>query len=109
MTVCPPGAPAPQPEDPINGYSIVFAIGPVVFWLWGHNLTGGPYTEAHSDETHLCIWPALADDVYWPPRRTLQTEAELQELSRRTPAGIEPRGYSEMAPRLPQLTPPQSG
>jgi hypothetical protein len=42
LTMRPPGAPEPQPSDPVNGYSVVFAIGPVVFWLWGHSLTGGP-------------------------------------------------------------------
>lgn len=50
MTMRPPGAPVPQPSDPVNGYSVVYAIGPVVFWLWGHSLTGDPYIEARSDD-----------------------------------------------------------
>jgi hypothetical protein len=103
MTVQPPGAPVPQPGDPMNGYSVVFAIGPVVFWLWGHDLTGGPYTEAHSGDAHVLIWPALGSDVHWPPRHTFEAEAELQALSHRLPAGVAPRGLAEMAPRLPHL------
>jgi hypothetical protein len=78
-----PGAPILQPSDPVNGYS-VYAIGPVVFWLWGHSLTGGPYIEARSDDAHQLIWPALGGDVHWPPRSTLQAEAELLELAHRT-------------------------
>jgi hypothetical protein len=103
LTMRPPGAPVPQRSDPVNGYSVVYAIGPVVFWLWGHSLTGGPYIEAGSDDAHQLIWPALGGDAHWPPRRTLQAEADLQELSHRTPTGVEPRGLAEMAPRLPQL------
>jgi len=104
MTLNPPGAPVPKPGDPVNGYSVVFAIGPVVFWLWGHSLVGGPYTQARSDDAHALIWPALGNDVHWPPRRTLQAEAELQALSHLAPTGVEPRGLAEIASRLPQLT-----
>jgi hypothetical protein len=108
MTMRPPGAPIPQPSDPVNGYSVVYAIGPVVFWLWGHNLTGGPYTDAHTNGAHTLIWPALGSDAHWPPRHTFQTEAELRALSLRLPTGVEPRGLEEIGPRLPRLQPAPS-
>jgi hypothetical protein len=41
----------------MNGYSVVFAIDPVVFWLWGHSLTGGPYTEARSHHEWAPVGP----------------------------------------------------
>jgi hypothetical protein len=102
LTMRPPGAPVPQPSDPVNGYSIVYAIGPVVFWLWGHSLTGGPYIEAAQTMPTSSSGQRSAA-TYWPPSSTLQAEAELQVLSQRTPTGVEPRGLAEMAPRLPEL------
>jgi hypothetical protein len=92
VTMRPADEPQPQVGDETNGFGVLFTVGPVAFWLWRHSLRGGPYAESGSDDAHLLIWPALGADVRWPPRETLQTEAELKELSRRMPTGVEPRG-----------------
>ena len=68
MTVRPADAPPPRPSDPVNGFGVVFAIGPLLFWLFGHNLRGHLYTSAGSDDAHVLIWPALGNQVLWPPR-----------------------------------------
>ena len=88
MTIRPADAPPPQPTDPVNGFGVVFAIGPLVFWLFGHTLRGDLYTSAGSDDAHVLIWPALGNDVRWPPRQTLQTEAELEQLALHVPSGL---------------------
>jgi hypothetical protein len=87
MTLRPATEPAPQEGDPLNGFGVVYAIGPVVFWLFGADLPGDPRPNAGSDDAHVLIWPALGRDVRWPPRKTLAREADLEALARRVPRG----------------------
>jgi hypothetical protein len=87
MSVRPDGEGAPQLGDPLNGFGVAYAIGPLVFWLFGADLPGNPRTSADSDDAHLLIWPALGRDVRWPPRETLHMEADLEALARRMPSG----------------------
>jgi hypothetical protein len=91
MTVRPEGE-EPQRADPVNGFGVVFAIGPLCLWLFGHDLPGESRTQAGSDDRHLLIWPALGADVRWPPRETFAKEGELEELARRMPAGTQVHG-----------------
>jgi len=92
----PAGEPTPRESDPINGLGVVFAIGPLAFWLFGADLPGNPRTNAGSDDAHLLIWPALGQDVRWPPRKSLALEAELEALARRMPSGTEVHGMPRM-------------
>jgi hypothetical protein len=92
MTVGPADGPPLRPGDPINGFGVAFAMGPVAFWLVGYDVPGGPHTQAGSDDGHLLIWPALGRDVGWPPRRPFESEQELLELARRLPTGTIVRG-----------------
>ena len=71
----------------MNGFGVVFAVGPVAFWLFGYGLPGAPQTQGGSDDTHILIWPALGPDVYWPPLKALESERDLMELARRLPTG----------------------
>lgn len=87
---------APAVGDPINGFGVVFAIGPVAFWLFGYDLPGGIQTSAGSDDAHVLIWPALGPDVRWPPRDRLEREAQLEELARRMPAGTVVHGMPKV-------------
>jgi hypothetical protein len=96
MTVREADGPAPQPGDSMNGFGVVFAIGPVAFWLFGYRLPGEPRTSAGSDDAHLLIWPALGPDVRWPPRVSLGREAELEELARRMPTGTTIHGMPQL-------------
>jgi hypothetical protein len=95
MSVRAEGEPPPQEGDPMNGFGVVFAIGPVAFWLFGYELPGGIQTGAGSDDAHLLIWPPLGPDVRRPPRVTLEREAELEELARRMPAGTQVHGMPQ--------------
>lgn len=92
MTVGPVDGPHLHPGDPMNGFGIAFAVGPVAFWLVGYDVPGGPHTQGGSDDKHLLIWPALGRDVRWPPATALESEQELQELARRLPTGTIVRG-----------------
>ncbi len=94
MTVRPGGEPVPAPKvgEPMNAFGIVFAIGPVAFWLFGYDLPGPLQTSAGSDDTHVLIWPALGRDVRWPPPLTLEREAQLEALARRMPSGTQVHG-----------------
>ncbi len=83
---------APTADDPINGFGVAYAIGPVVFWLFGHELPGRLLTEGRSGEAELLIWPALGPDIRWPPRKALRTADDLSRLARRMPDGVTPRG-----------------
>lgn len=96
MMLRPASESAPQEGDPLNGFGVVYAIGPLAFWLFGADLPGNPQTSAASDDAHLLIWPALGGEVRWPPRETLHTEADLEALARRVPSGTEVHGM----PRL---------
>ena len=91
ITVRPGGDPAPQVGEPINGYGVAFAVGPVAWWLFGHDV---PVTDmkSGSDDAHLLIWPALGPDIRWPPLHTLETEAELEQLARHMPTGTAVHG-----------------
>lgn len=71
----------------MNGFGVVFAVGPVAFWLFGYDLPGAPQTQGGSDDAHVLIWPALGPDVYWPPSKVLESEGDLVELARRVPTG----------------------
>lgn len=77
----------PQAGSETNGFVAVLAIRPLVVWLFGHELAEGPLTSARSDNAHHLIWPATGR-TWWPPALTLQTERELEELSRRLPGGV---------------------
>lgn len=92
MTVGPVDGPPLTPGEPMNGFGLAFAVGPVAFWLVGYDVPGGPHTAAGSDDKHLLIWPALGPDVRWPPPSALESEQELMELSRRLPTGTIVRG-----------------
>jgi hypothetical protein len=96
MTVVGEGDVAPQQGDPMNGFGVVFAIGPLAFWLFGYDLPGELRTSAGSDDEHLLIWPALGPDVRWPPPVTLEREAQLEELARRMPAGTVVHGMPKL-------------
>lgn len=100
MTVLPGSEGVPDPDGPLNGFGVVFAVGPLAFWLAGYNLPGSTsQTTAGSDDAHLLIWPALGPDVRWPPRETLEREAQLEELARRVPAGTHVHGQPLVPPR----------
>lgn len=92
MTVGPIDGPPLRPGDPMNGFGVAFAIGPVAFWLVGYEVPGGPHKQAGSDDAHLLVWPALGPDVRRPPTNSLKSEQELMELSRRLPTGTIVRG-----------------
>ena len=71
MTALPQGESAPLVGDPMNGFGVAYAIGPLAFWLFGVDLPGNPQTSAGSDEPppHLAgarpRYPlAAADDDY---------------------------------------------
>jgi hypothetical protein len=51
MTVGPADDTTLRPGDPMNGFGVVFAVGPVAFWLFGYDLPGAPQTQGESD-TH---------------------------------------------------------
>jgi len=87
MTVRAEGDSAPAVGDDMNGFGVVFAVGPLVFWLFGYDLPGGVQTAAGSDDEHVLIWPTAGPDVWWPPRKMLEREAQLEELARRMPTG----------------------
>jgi hypothetical protein len=99
-TVQVPGKPPPQPSDPINGFQVVFTIGPVVFWLVGYDLPEPVDVTVGSDGAHLLIWPALGPNVAWPPLEPLTTEGELAALSRHIPFGSQLLS----APNVPPFT-----
>ena len=69
MTVVHGAEGPPNPEGAMNGFGVVYAIGPLTFWLFGYDLPGDLQTSAGSDDAHLLIWPALGPDVRWPPPR----------------------------------------
>jgi hypothetical protein len=92
MTLGPADGPPLHPGDPMNGFGVAFAVGPVAFWLVGYDVPGGPHTQAGSDDKQLLIWPALGADVRWPPQKALESEQELMELSKRLPTGTIVRG-----------------
>jgi hypothetical protein len=94
MTVGPADDTTLRAGDPMNGFGVVFAVGPVAFWLFGYDLPGAPQTQGGSDDTHVLIWPALGSDVYWPPPKALESERDLMELARRVPTGTVIRGDS---------------
>jgi hypothetical protein len=94
MTVGPADDPDLRPGDPMNGFGVVFAVGPVGFWLFGYDLPGSPQTSAGSDDAHLLMWPSLGRDVYWPPPKALESEQDLIELAQRLPTGTILRGDS---------------
>jgi hypothetical protein len=96
MSVRAEGDPAPEREDPINGFGVAFAIGPVVLWLFGYDLPGEPRTSADSDQGHLLIWPAVGPEIRWPPQESLQQESELEELARRMPSGTVIHGKPQL-------------
>jgi hypothetical protein len=83
---------APTADDRINGFVVVFVIGPVVFWLFGHDLPGQLLAEGQSGDTHLLVWPAFGPDISWPPARALTTADDLSRLARRMPEGVTPGG-----------------
>lgn len=86
------GMPTPSDGDPINCFGVAYAIGPVAFWLFGHDLPGPLRTGAASDDAHLLIWPALGPDVRWPPAKPFGTADDLNRLARRMPDGVQPQG-----------------
>jgi hypothetical protein len=92
MTIEPPGRPAPEIGDPMNGFGVVYAIGPLAFWLFGYDLPGGVLTRVGSDDAHGLIWPALGPDIRWPPRVTLEHEDDLRELAATVPPGTQVHG-----------------
>jgi hypothetical protein len=92
MTVQPPGRPPPQIGDPMNGFGVVFAIGPLAFWLVGYDLPEGVLTQAGSDDAHVLVWPALGPDVRWPPQVTLEREDDLREMAATVPPGTQIHG-----------------
>jgi hypothetical protein len=92
MSIAPEGTPPPRPGDRLNAFGVAFTIGPLAFWLFAADVPEGPLTKAGSDDAHLLIWPLTGADVRWPPPRSLTSEAELRELSRRLPTGVIPRG-----------------
>ncbi len=98
MSVRPQSESAPEIGNAMNGFGVTFAIGPVAFWLFGADLPGNPQTSAGSDDRHLLIWPALGPDVRWPPRETIEREAELEELARRMPTGTLVHGMPTLTP-----------
>jgi hypothetical protein len=98
MTVLPGAEGAPDPDGPMNGFGVAFAIGPLAFWLFGYDLPGDLQTNAGSDDAHLLIWPALGPSVRWPPREALEREAQLDELARRMPAGTQVHGMPSVPP-----------
>ena len=96
MSVAPGGGAPPAKDGPMNGFGVVFAIGPVAFWLFGYDLPGDTLTSAGSDDAHLLVWPALGPDVRWPPRVTLEREADLEALARRMPGGTVVHGMPQL-------------
>jgi len=98
MTAVPQGEGAPQVGDPMNGFGVAYAVGPLAFWLFGVDLPGNPQTSAGSDDGHLLIWPALGPDIRWPPRETITREADLEALARRMPDGTLIHGMPTVAP-----------
>jgi hypothetical protein len=42
----------PNPEGAMNGFGVVYAIGPLIFWLFGYDLPGDLQTSAGSDDAH---------------------------------------------------------
>jgi hypothetical protein len=98
MTVVHGAEGPPNPEGAMNGFGVVYAIGPLTFWLFGYDLPGDLQTSAGSDDAHLLIWPALGPDVRWPPRGTLEREAQLEELAQRMPAGTHVHGRPSVPP-----------
>jgi hypothetical protein len=97
--VQPQDEPSPGVGDDMNGFGVVFASGPVAFWLFRYDLPGELRTSAGSDDAHLLIWPALGPDVQWPPRRTLEHEGDLRELSRRLPSRTQVHGMPAVTER----------
>jgi hypothetical protein len=96
MAVRAQGDPTPQVGDEMNGFGVVFAIGPVAFWLFGYELPGDRRTSGGSDDVHVLIWPALGPDIRWPPPRALEREAQLEELARQLPAGTLIHGMPQL-------------
>jgi hypothetical protein len=89
------GAEGPRnPDGAMSGFGVVYAIGPLTFWLFGYDLQ----TSAGSDDPHLLIWPALGPDVRWPPRQTFEREAQLDELAQRMPVGTRVYGKPSVPP-----------
>jgi len=100
MTVATPDQPPPQEGDPLNAFQVVFTIGPVGFWILGFDPPEPPPLQLGSDDAHLLIWPAHGPDAVWPPRKSLDTEAELAALARTVPNGSNILG----APEVPVFT-----
>ena len=98
MGVLPGAEGAPESDGPMNAFGVAFAIGPLAFWLFGYDLPGDLQTSVGSDDAHLLIWPALGPDVRWPPRKSLEREAQLDELARRMPAGTHVHAMPSVAP-----------
>jgi hypothetical protein len=96
MSVRAEGDSAPEVGDPMNGFGVVFAIGPLAFWLFGYDLPDGLQTGAGSDDAHLLIWPALGPDIRWPPHLTLERDADLEALARRMPTGTQVHGMPQL-------------
>jgi hypothetical protein len=98
FTARPEGEGIPTEGEPMNGFGVTYAIGPLAFWLFGVDLPGNPQTQGRSDARHLLIWPALGADARWPPKETIEREAELEELARRMPGRTLVHGMPEVAP-----------
>lgn len=73
VSFAPEGDPGPQPGDPINGFSVTFALGQLGFWLFNADLPG---KSAGSNRMLDLIWPALSES-YWPPPSAIGSEAKL--------------------------------
>ena len=98
MTIIQGAEGSPSPNGAMNGFGVAFAVGPLAFWLFGYDLPGDVQTRAGSDDSHLLIWPAVGPDVCWPPRQTLEREAQLDELAQRMPTGTHVHGKPSVPP-----------
>lgn len=87
MTATRKGGAAPQVGDPLNGFSVIYTLAHLGFWLFGVDLPGAPPTHANSDDTYVLVWPTFGPDVRWPPSQAVETEAALNARARLMPAG----------------------
>lgn len=81
----PDGQPGPRS---VHGFHSVFAIGNVVCCVFLGDSPEGPIATGGGGAERILIWPTSGNDVWWPPARSYESTADLQEASRLTPGGL---------------------
>jgi hypothetical protein len=82
------GEPPPEPGDPLNGFSVAFALGEFGAWVFNADLPGSPPPQPGPDDDQVrLIWPVRDGEAVWPPPRPAD-EADVASMARRMPDAV---------------------